>query len=75
MRKEKDALRVGAIIEDEKVKFFVELKLMEDLGLAFAAAGDIPWAPRVVERMKDRSFQVTAPVGRVYLNMSHSENP
>jgi hypothetical protein len=45
--------------------------LLEELALADAAAGNIPEALRVVERMKDASSQVTALLGRIRLNMTY----
>jgi RNA polymerase sigma factor (sigma-70 family) len=70
-RLEKEALRVAALVEDEEMKSWVGTKLLEELALAYAAAGNIPEALRVVERMKDPSSQVTALLGRIDLNMSY----
>jgi RNA polymerase sigma factor (sigma-70 family) len=70
-RLEKEALRVVAMVEDEEMKPWVGADLLEELALANAAAGNIPEALRIVERMKDPSSQVTALLGRFNLHMSY----
>src|SRR5262249_42747100 len=70
-RREKEALRVAAMGEDKEWKSWIGQKVLEDLALADAGAGNIPEALRVVERMKDPSSRVTALLGRFYLNMNY----
>jgi RNA polymerase sigma factor (sigma-70 family) len=70
-RLEKEALRVAAMVEDEETKSWLGATLPEGLALADAAAGDIPGALRVVERLKDPSSQVTALLGRFHLNLTY----
>jgi tetratricopeptide (TPR) repeat protein len=74
-RQEKDALRVAGMVEGEEMKSWTGPSLREDLALAYAAAGKIPEALRVVERMKDPSSQVTALLGRAPFSMSWAECP
>jgi len=73
-RQEKNAMRVAAMVEDEPMKSSIGRRLLEELGLAYAAAGDIPEALRVVERIKDPSSQVTVLLGRIYLLMSYDDD-
>ena len=63
-RLEKDALRVAGMVQEKKTKSRVGRMVLEELALAHAAAGNVPEALRVVERMKDPSSQVTALLGR-----------
>jgi RNA polymerase sigma factor (sigma-70 family) len=69
-RQEKKALHVAAMVESEETKSWFGPMLLEDLALAYAQAGNIPEALRVVDRMKDPSSRVTTLVGRIYLNMT-----
>src|SRR5262245_14285996 len=69
-RLEKAALRVAAMLEDEATKSWLGAKVLEELALAHAAAGNIPEALGALERMKDPSSQVTVLLGRIYLNMT-----
>jgi RNA polymerase sigma factor (sigma-70 family) len=70
-RLEKEALRVAALVEDEEMKSGLGARLLEELGLAYADAGNIPEALRVVERMKDPSSQVTVLLGRFNFNLNY----
>jgi tetratricopeptide (TPR) repeat protein len=63
------------MIEGEEMKSWIGPSLLEDLALAYAAAGQIPEALRVVERMKDPSSQVAALLGRGPFSMSWVECP
>jgi RNA polymerase sigma factor (sigma-70 family) len=71
-RQEKEALRVAALVEGKEMKSRIGPMLLEELALAHAAAGHLPEALRVVERMKDPSSQLTALLGRFPLNMNHA---
>ena len=70
-RFEKEALRVAAMVEDQEMKSRLGVTLLEELALAYGAAGNIPEALRVVERMKGPSSQVTALLGRFQLQMNY----
>jgi tetratricopeptide (TPR) repeat protein len=70
-RLEKEALRVAALVEGKEMKSWVGPMVLEELALAHAAAGNVPEALRVVERMKDPSSRVTALLGGVNLNMTY----
>ena len=74
-RQEKEAFRVAGMVEGEEMKSWIGPSLLDDLALAYAAAGKIPEALRVVERMKDPSSQVAALLGRGPFSMNWAECP
>jgi RNA polymerase sigma factor (sigma-70 family) len=74
-RREKDALRVAALVEDAEIKGWLPGMLLEHVALAHAKAGDFAQAMRVVERMKEPSCQVSALAGVVYLNLWNTAYP
>jgi hypothetical protein len=68
-RREKDALRVGALIENDKTKEWLLPTLVQQVALAHAKAGDVAGALRVAERIKDPTSRVAALAGVVYFNL------
>jgi RNA polymerase sigma factor (sigma-70 family) len=74
-RREKDALRVGDLIDNENMKAWVRPMLLETLALAHARAGDFPQAQRVLDRLKEPAAKVNVLAGVVYLNLSFTEPP
>jgi tetratricopeptide (TPR) repeat protein len=74
-RVEKEALRVAAIVEDKDMKSRLGSWLLDDLALAYVAAGNTAEALNIVERMKDPSSQVTALLGGRGFQPSWGECP
>jgi tetratricopeptide (TPR) repeat protein len=74
-RLEKGALRVADMVEDKETKSRVGRIVLEEIALAHTAAGNVPKALRVIERMKDPSSQVTALLGSGGLQPSWCECP
>jgi RNA polymerase sigma factor (sigma-70 family) len=74
-RLENEALRVAAMVEDRDKKARLGSWLLEDLAVAHVAAGNIPQALDIVERMKDPSSQVTALLGGRGFQPSWGECP
>jgi RNA polymerase sigma factor (sigma-70 family) len=74
-RREKDALRVGALIGDAPTRAWVLSMLLEQVALAHAKAGDFAQALGVVERMKEPASQVNALCGVVYGNLWYVDYP
>jgi RNA polymerase sigma factor (sigma-70 family) len=62
-RLEKEALRAAGMVKDKETKLRVGRLVLEELALAYAAAGKIPESLRVIEQMKDPSSQITAFLG------------
>jgi RNA polymerase sigma factor (sigma-70 family) len=75
LRREKDALRVGKLIEKAETKEWVLSMLLEKVALAHAKAGDIPHALRVVERMEKPASKALALAGMAYFNLWDVEYP
>jgi tetratricopeptide (TPR) repeat protein len=74
-RLEKEALRVADMVKDKETKSRIGWMVLEELALAHAAAGKIPEAFRVIERMKDPSSQITALLGSGGFGLSWGECP
>jgi tetratricopeptide (TPR) repeat protein len=62
-RLQEEALRVADMVKDKETKIRVGRMVLEELALAYAAAGKIPEALRFIEQMKNPSSQITALLG------------
>jgi RNA polymerase sigma factor (sigma-70 family) len=74
-RREKDALRVGDLIENEKTRAWVRPMLLEQLALAHARAGEVPQALRLLDRIEKPADKVSVLAGVVYMNLSFTDTP
>jgi RNA polymerase sigma factor (sigma-70 family) len=74
-RREKDALGVADLIENEKTRAWVRPMLLETLALAHAGAGDVPQALRMLDRLESPAAKVNVLTGVGYLSLSFTETP
>lgn len=74
-RREKDVRRVLAMIDEGQSRPAFSSGPLAQLALAHAAAGDIPAALRIVERLPDPASQVQVLAGRLFLDKSTVDYP
>jgi hypothetical protein len=75
LRREKDAIRLGEMVEGAERKGWVRPTVLQQVAVAHARAGDVPAALRVVERLTEPAEKVRALAGVVFGNLSFGETP
>jgi RNA polymerase sigma factor (sigma-70 family) len=75
LMREKDALKVGDLIENPQQKSWVRNMLLEQAVLAYANAGKIPQALRMADRIEDVATRVSVLAGVVYYNLWFVDYP